>query len=159
MVESNGEEEPLGPSMTPALGSCWSVLGLFIASDFALFSWLIFKSLSQRELDRVLLGDADRGAEPAGRIAGSAERAGGDLFTAVALEQETQTYIDSVMRQRQIVQTAGDHRQPRRPGDEGARETEIARPRRCRRRRIPRSTLGRPAGRDADDRTGTTRSR
>lgn len=82
-----------------------AVLGLFIASDFALFSWLIFKSLSQRELDRVLLETRTEAQSLAGRIAGSAERAGGDLFTAVALEQETQTYIDSVMRQRQIVQT------------------------------------------------------
>ena len=78
---------------------------MFIASDFGLFAWLIFKSLSQRELDRVLLETRAEAQGLAGRIAGSAERAGGDLFTAVALEQETQTYIDSVMRQRQIVQT------------------------------------------------------
>ena len=86
----------------------WIILGLlgvFILSDFALFAWLIFQTLSQRELDRVLLETKSEAQSLAGRIAGSAERAGGDLFTAVALEQETQTYIDSVLRQRQIVQT------------------------------------------------------
>lgn len=83
----------------------FALLGLFIVSDFALFSWLIFQTLSRRELDRVLLETRREAQDLAGRIAGSAESTGGDLFTAVALERETQTYIDSVLRQRQIVQT------------------------------------------------------
>jgi signal transduction histidine kinase len=81
------------------------LLGIFILSDFALFAWLIFQTLSRRELDRILLETKSEAQTLAGRLAGSAERAGGDLFTAVALEQETQTYIDSVLRQRQLVQT------------------------------------------------------
>jgi signal transduction histidine kinase len=86
----------------------WTILGLlglFILCDLVLFAWLIFQTLSRRELDRVLLETRDEAQTLAGRLEGSAERAGGDLFTAVALEQETQTYIDSILRQRQIVQT------------------------------------------------------
>jgi signal transduction histidine kinase len=94
---------PLRPSRR--LWVILGLLGLFILSDLALFAWLIFQTLSQRELDRVLLETRSEAQTLAGRIAGSAERSGGDLFTAVALEQETQTYIDSVLRQRQIVQT------------------------------------------------------
>jgi signal transduction histidine kinase len=81
------------------------LVGAFLVLDLALFAWLIFRSLSQRELDRVLLETREEAQDLAGRIHRSAERTGGDLFTAVALEQETQTYIDSVLRQRQIVQT------------------------------------------------------
>lgn len=87
------------------LGVILGLLALFILSDFSLFSWLIFQTLSRRELDRVLLETRSEAQDLAGRIAGSAEQTGGDLFTAVALAQETQTYIDSVLRQRQIVQT------------------------------------------------------
>ena len=69
----------------------FALLGLFIVSDFALFSWLIFQTLSRRELDRVLLETRREAQDLAGRIAGSAESTGGDLFTAVAPERETQT--------------------------------------------------------------------
>jgi len=89
-------------------GRFWAwaaLLGLFVLADIALFGWLIFRSLSQRELDRVLLETREEAQALAGQIAQGAERAGGDLVTAVYLEQETQTYIDSVLRQRQIVQT------------------------------------------------------
>jgi signal transduction histidine kinase len=94
-----------GPRSSRRLWVILGLLGLFILCDFALFSWLILRTLSRRELDRVLLETKSEALSIAGRIAGSAERSGGDLFTAVALEQETQTYIDSVLRQRQIVQT------------------------------------------------------
>ncbi len=81
------------------------LVGLFIILDIGLFGWLIFRSLSQRELDRTLLETRAEAQALAGRLNQSAEQTGGDLFTAVALEQETQTYIDSVLRQRRIVQT------------------------------------------------------
>lgn len=86
----------------------WILTGLvggFFVLDLALFYWLISRSLSQQELDRVLLEARQEAQELAERLARSAERTGGDLFTAVALEQETQAYIDSVLRQRRIVQT------------------------------------------------------
>lgn len=82
-----------------------ALFGLFVLCDIALFSWLIFRSLSQRELDRVLLETRAEARDLAGQIERGAERSGGDLYTAVSLEQETLTYIDSVLRQRQIVQT------------------------------------------------------
>ena len=66
----------------------FAILGLFIVSDFALFSWLIFQTLSRRELDRVLLETRQEAQDLAQRIAGSAESTGGDLFTAVAFERE-----------------------------------------------------------------------
>ncbi len=81
------------------------LVGLFLVFDLALFAWLIFRSLSQRELDRILLETRAEAQDLAGRLNRTAEQTGGDLFTAIALEQETQTYIDSVLRQRQIVQT------------------------------------------------------
>jgi signal transduction histidine kinase len=81
------------------------MVGLFLVFDLALFAWLIFRSLSQRELDRILLETRAEAQDLAGRLNRTAEQTGGDLFTAIALEQETQTYIDSVLRQRQIVQT------------------------------------------------------
>ncbi|MFN7941276.1 MAG: ATP-binding protein [Thermoanaerobaculia bacterium] len=80
-------------------------LGLIVLLDLALFGWLLFRSLSKREVERILLETRHEAEDVAGRIAGSAERTGGDLFTAVALEQESQTYIDSVLKQRDIVQT------------------------------------------------------
>lgn len=81
------------------------LVGLFLAFDLGLFAWLIFRSLSQRELDRTLLETRAEAQNLAGHLTRSAERTGGDLFTAVALAQETQTYIDAVLRQRRIVQT------------------------------------------------------
>ena len=78
------------------------LVGLFIILDIGLFGWLIFRSLSQRELDRTLLETRAEAQALAGRLNQSAEQTGGDLFTAFALEQETQTYIDSVLRQRRI---------------------------------------------------------
>jgi len=79
------------------------VFGLFVLCNIALFGWLIFRSLSQREIERVLF-DTRRDAEAmAKRIEERAERQGKDLYTAVAAERETQTYIDQILRQREIV--------------------------------------------------------
>jgi signal transduction histidine kinase len=78
------------------------VFGLFVLFDIALFGWLIFRSLSQREIERVLLETREEAETLAQRIADRAESQG-DLYTAVAVERETQTYIDSILRQRDIV--------------------------------------------------------
>src|SRR4029078_3674819 len=85
------------------------VFGLFVVGDLALFGWLIVRSLSQRELEKVLLETRHEAAGLATRIARRARREGKDLYTAIALERETQTYIDSVLRQRDIVQTVEIH--------------------------------------------------
>jgi signal transduction histidine kinase len=82
-----------------------ALVGSFFLFDLGLFYWLVSRSLSQQELDRVLLEARQEAQQLAARLEHSAERTGGDLFTAVALEQQTQAYIDSVLRQRRIVQT------------------------------------------------------
>ena len=79
------------------------VFGLFVLCDIALFGWLIFRSLSQREIERVLLDTRAEAETLARQIAGRAERQGKDLYTAVSVERETRTYIDSVLRKREIV--------------------------------------------------------
>ncbi len=81
------------------------VFGLFALFDIALFGWLIVRSLSQRELEKILLEARAEAEGLATRIAGRAQEEGKDLYTAIALERETQTYIDSVLKQRDIVQT------------------------------------------------------
>jgi signal transduction histidine kinase len=81
------------------------VFGLFVLFDIALFGWLIFRSLSQREIERVLLETRTEAQGIAKQIARQAEKQGKDLYTAVAVERETQTYIDSILREREIVRT------------------------------------------------------
>lgn len=81
------------------------VFGLFVLFDLALFGWLIFRSLSEREVEKILLETRDDAETVARQIAARAEQEGGDLYTAIALEHETQTYIDSVLREREIVLT------------------------------------------------------
>ena len=81
------------------------VFGLFVLFDIALFGWLIFRSLSQREIERVLLETRAEAEALAKQIARRAAAEGRDLYTAVAVERETQTYIDQILRQREIVRT------------------------------------------------------
>jgi signal transduction histidine kinase len=83
--------------------------GLFVLLDIALFGWLIFRSLSQREIERVLLETRSEAETLAKQIAQRAERQGKDLYTAVAAERETQTYIDSILREREIVRNVEIH--------------------------------------------------
>jgi signal transduction histidine kinase len=85
------------------------VFGLFVLCDIALFGWLLFRSLSQREIDRVLLETRSEAETVAQQIARRAERQGKDLYTAVAVERETQTYIDSILREREIVRNVEIH--------------------------------------------------
>jgi hypothetical protein len=81
------------------------VFGLFVLLDIGRFAWLIVRSLSQRALEQILLETRVEAQDLADTIAGRARREGLDLYTAIALERETQTYIDSVLRRREIVQT------------------------------------------------------
>ena len=80
-------------------------LGIFILMDIALFGWLIFRSLSQREIERVLFEARLDAEELAQQLAGRAEQQGADLYSVTATEQEVQTYIDSILKQRIFVQT------------------------------------------------------
>ena len=79
------------------------LLGLFVLCDVALFGWLIFRSLSEREINRALLETREEAETLARQLAGRAREQGEDLYLAVATERETQTYIDSVLRQRDLV--------------------------------------------------------
>jgi signal transduction histidine kinase len=81
------------------------VFALFVLCDIALFGWLIFRSLSQREVERVLFETRSEAEVLARQLAKQAERHGKDLYTAVAVERETQTYIDTVLRKRDFVKT------------------------------------------------------
>lgn len=92
------------PRLPNGLLAVTVLLGVFLLLDIGLFAWLIFRSLSQKEIERVLLETRQEAEGLAGKIAGRAE-AVGDLFTAVAVERETQTYIDSMLRQRELVET------------------------------------------------------
>jgi signal transduction histidine kinase len=95
----------LRPSFSRRLLAASLIFGLFVLADLALFGWLIFRSLSQREVERVLLETRTEAESLAKQIARQADRQGKDLYTAVAVEQETQTYIDSMLRQREFVRT------------------------------------------------------
>ncbi len=94
----------LHPLMSRRLLVWTAVFGLFVLCDLALFGWLIFRSLSEREVNRVILEARSEAEELAQQIATGAEERGLDLYTAVATETETQTYIDSILSQRRIVE-------------------------------------------------------
>lgn len=79
------------------------VFGLFTFFIIGLFGWLIFRSFSQREIERTLIETRAEAQKLADQIARRAEKEGRDLYTAVAVERETQTYIDQMLHQREIV--------------------------------------------------------
>ncbi len=84
----------------------WGVLLLILVlADLALFGWLILRSLSRDELKRVLEETQARAEELARQIESGARRSGGDLLTALLLEEETLTSIDEVIRERRFVRT------------------------------------------------------
>ncbi len=83
-----------------------AVLGLFVLFDLALLAWFSFRSLSQREIERVLVETRTEAEGLAERLTRRVEDGGGeDLYTVVAVERELQTYIDSILNKRDIVQT------------------------------------------------------
>ena len=76
---------------------------VIVLLDLALFGWLIFRSLSQREIERALLETREQAEEIAARIASRAEEEGADLYTVIAIERETRTFIDQVLIERGLV--------------------------------------------------------
>jgi signal transduction histidine kinase len=79
------------------------LLGAFYALALAAYAGLIYRSLKQRELER-MVEETRRGAKDlAQRVNDSAQRTGGDLYTAVLLERETQRYVDALPHLRAIV--------------------------------------------------------
>jgi signal transduction histidine kinase len=80
------------------------LLGLFVLFDLGLLGWLIFRSLSEREIERVLLETRSEAENLARELASSAN-AGHDLYTVIVTEQEFQSYIDSIPKNRDIVRS------------------------------------------------------
>ena len=82
-----------------------TIFALFVVFDIVLFGWLILKSLSQREIEKVLLETREE-AEPVARsLEEQAEQHDGDLFVVVSVAQETRTYLDNILNQREIVRS------------------------------------------------------
>ncbi len=76
---------------------------VFVVFDIVLFGWLIFNSLSQREVEKVLL-ETRAEAEPLARkLEEQARSLGQDLYVAVSVVQEKTTYIQSFPSQREII--------------------------------------------------------
>ena len=82
-----------------------AIVGLFVVADLSLFGWLIFRSLSEREVTRIVLEARAEAEELAEGIAGRVEDTGRDLYTAMATASETRSYINRVLVQRDIVDT------------------------------------------------------
>ena len=80
------------------------VFGLFVVFQLSLFSWLILRSLSQREVDRILVTAREGATELAQELAEAAESRGEDLVTAVAVSRTTRTFLDSTLLQQDIVE-------------------------------------------------------
>ena len=98
-----------------------ALFGVLVAVDLGLFGWLIFRSLSQREINRIILETRAEAEELAGRLAEEAEKWGDDLYTAVATNAETRTYIDQVLSKREIVEVVRVLDKEQRVVFEGAR--------------------------------------
>lgn len=79
--------------------------GLFVLFDLFLFGWLILSSLSQREIEKVLLEAREEAKPLAEALAAQAAEHEGDIFVVVSVATETRTYIDDVLNQREIVRT------------------------------------------------------
>ncbi len=95
---------------TDTTGSRRLALGLaallvFILLDIGLFGYLIFQSLSKREIGRVLLETQSDAEGVAEQIEAGAVRQGGDLYTLLATEKEVRTYVDSVLAQSELIRT------------------------------------------------------
>lgn len=78
-------------------------VGVFLVADLGAFGLWVFRSISQRELDRVLDEARQEAHDLALRLAEAAARTEGDLYMAVSLAPEIETYVRAVLRQRPIV--------------------------------------------------------
>ena len=77
-----------------------SLLGLLTAGSVFLFGHLLFKALSKDVVDEALLysrWDAERIAK------GLVERAGGDLYTLKRRQKETDLFVGSTLKERQVL--------------------------------------------------------
>lgn len=79
------------------------IFGVVVVLDLLLFGWLIFRSLSQREIERVLLETREEAVDVAGRIEDRAAQQGDDLYKVITVEREVRTYIESELVERGMV--------------------------------------------------------
>jgi signal transduction histidine kinase len=79
------------------------LFGLFVVFDLVLFGWLIMSSLSQREIEKVLLETREEAEPLAEALESQAAEHEGDIWVVVSLAQETRTYIEDVLSKREIV--------------------------------------------------------
>ncbi|HEX4956031.1 MAG TPA: ATP-binding protein [Thermoanaerobaculia bacterium] len=82
-------------------------LGVFVLAQILLLSWLIFQSLSQREVERALLEtrvEAKDLAERIARRAGIEDAENRDLLLILAHEREIQQFIDGDLARRDLVE-------------------------------------------------------
>ncbi len=80
-----------------------ATFAIFVVFDIVLFGWLIFNSLSQREVEKVLL-ETRAEAEPlAKKLEERARSLGQDLYVAVSVVQEQTTYLQSFPTQREMI--------------------------------------------------------
>lgn len=98
--------------------------GLFVLLDLALFGWLLFRSLSQQEIERVLL-EAEREAESLAEELAAQLEGSPDLYTAMARSEETLLSIDEVPLSRDIVSEIRVHDRQGRLVARSRRETEF----------------------------------
>lgn len=89
------------------LGMRVSILfGLFVLADVALFGWLILGSLSQREIERVLLETREEAQPLAQELKERAEHLGlDDLYVVMSVAEDTKSSIDTMLRERKIMET------------------------------------------------------
>ncbi|MFN7961681.1 MAG: ATP-binding protein [Thermoanaerobaculia bacterium] len=81
--------------------------GVFVLADIGLFSWLIFRSLSQREVDRVLLETREEARNLAQRIAaraGADDPTSKDILLVILHETAIQREIDDNVAKRDVIQ-------------------------------------------------------
>jgi len=79
------------------------LFGLFVVFDLVLFGWLIMSSLSQREIEKVLLETREEAEPLAEALESQAAEHEGDIWVVVSLAQETRTYIEDVLSKRETV--------------------------------------------------------
>ncbi len=79
------------------------IFALFIVFDIVLFGWLIFNSLSQREIDNIFL-ETRAVAEPlALKLEQQALSPGQDLYVAASVVKDETTYIQSFPTNRELI--------------------------------------------------------
>ena len=79
------------------------IFAIFVVFDIFLFGWLIFNSLSQREVEKVLLKTRAE-AEPLARMLEERARSlDQDLYVTLSVVQEKTTFIESFPTQREMI--------------------------------------------------------